>query len=91
MVAHQIRWFQVDFSTLCQPTAFLMLGDKIPGTDYKLTKFTHKEKARADRPRELKDASELTIVHTRTGNSVILVLNELVQIPASAPNSGEPK
>jgi len=44
VVAHQIRWFQVDFSTLCQPTAFLMLGDKIPGTDYKLTKFTHKER-----------------------------------------------
>ena len=71
--------FQVDTIDMRQPSAFLKLGDMVPGTRFKLLKFepkgTHAPNA------EEEDVSELTLVNVDTGKKLLLVLNRIANAP----------
>ena len=51
-----------------QPTAFIRIGDVVPGTKWKLTKFTFKENGN-------RDVSEVTLVHVDSRESMTLVFD----------------
>ena len=64
--------FQINTLDLRQPSEFLKLGEIVPNTKLKLTKFEYKvvnDPATA----EPKDASELTVTNIETGEATVLV------------------
>jgi hypothetical protein len=62
--------FQINWAD--RRSNFLKLGDTVPNTDFKLTKFEFKTRPNLKRGQE--DASELTLVHTATKQVIVLVL-----------------
>lgn len=73
--------FQINTLDVNQPTQFLKLGDKIEGTKFKLDKFEFKSFVTENGVKT--DISELTVVNTETGDSVLLVLEKIANSPDS--------
>jgi hypothetical protein len=65
-------YFQINTLDLRQPTEFLKLGDMIPNTTFKLTKFEYKTRPNPTRGTD-DDVSELTITNTKSGATAVLV------------------
>ena len=74
--------FQIKTIDLRQPSEFRKLGERIPNTKLKLSKFEYKVRRAADG--EEKDVSELTIVNVDTGEATVLVLGKVTNIPSAA-------
>ena len=74
--------FQINTIDLRQPTVFLMLGDMIPNTTFKLTKFEYKTRPNPSRGRD-DDVSELTITNTRSKETVVLVYQKTTDVSAA--------
>lgn len=72
--------FQVDTIDIKQPTAFLKIGEMIPSTKFKLERYAAKEVENV-KIKVMVDASELTLVNTETGESVVLVLGNVTDAP----------
>ncbi len=64
--------FAVTCSGLRQPKQFPKLGETIPGTKYEVTKFEFKTRPHPEVGEE--DISVLTLVHTETKETIILIL-----------------
>lgn len=68
--------FQVNTLDIRQPSDFLQLGNTISKTNYKLTKFTFKER-KNPKTGATEDVSELTVFNTLTRQEFVLVLGQL--------------
>lgn len=66
--------FQLNTLDIRQPLGFIMLGEKIPGTQYRLKSFVFKEEAGENR-------SELILEHTVTKATAVLPLNKVATLP----------
>ena len=73
--------FQVDTIDLRQPSAFLGVDDLIAHTPFKLNQFTYKSHLNAKTGEE-EDVSELTLINVKTGKTVVLILNKVVDAAA---------
>jgi hypothetical protein len=73
--------FQINTLSVRQPTQFLKLGDQIPKTKFKVEKFEYKM-AKTASDTDI-DVSELTLLNTETGASVVLVMNKITDSPDS--------
>jgi len=62
-------------------TYFKVIGDDIPGTNFKIDSFQPKEVPGADGTKN--DASEVTIINNQTGDKVVLPLKQIVDSPDS--------
>jgi hypothetical protein len=71
--------FQIDTLDLRQPSEFLKLGETIPHTHLKLTKYAYKVQ-RNQKLGEDEDASELTLVDTNTGKTTVLQYNNVTDV-----------
>ena len=76
--------FQLNTIDLKQPSDFLKLGDKVPNTKWKLTKFEYKTRINPQ-TREAEDVSELTVTNSETNQEVVLILNRMTDTAAPAP------
>ena len=76
--------FQINTIDLKQPSEFLKLGDKVPNTKWKLTKFEYKTRINPQ-TREAEDVSELTVTNSETNQEVVLILNRMTDTAAPAP------
>ena len=72
--------FQIDTIDLKQPSDFLKIGEQVPNTKYKLDKFQFKEAYNAS-IQEKEDVSELTLVNTDTGDTIVLIFNRVTNSP----------
>lgn len=61
-------------------TKFVKIGEEIEGTKFKVTKFEFKEQANA-KTGDKDDVSELTLTNTETSDTVVLVLNKVIDSP----------
>ena len=73
--------FQINRMDSRTPSAFLEVGDMIPGTRYRISKFINKSRRRHGTFGDDLDPSELVLVHTATGQTVVLIPNQTVAIP----------
>ena len=64
--------FQVNRLDVRQPSEFLKLGGTVTGSKFKLTKFEFK--TRQNPKGDDEDISELTLTHTETKETIVLVL-----------------
>jgi hypothetical protein len=74
--------FQVNTLDLRQPTEFLKLGDVIPNTPFKLTKFEYKTRPNPTRGTD-DDVSELTLKNIKSGATVVLVYQKVSDVSAA--------
>jgi len=79
--------FQINRLDIRAPSAFLTLGEIIPGTHLKLTKFNKHPPGGFG---ESDDVSQLELVDTQTGMHAILIMDRIVSIPFS-DDPGLPK
>ncbi len=89
--------FEINAIDLKQPTQYLKIGDLIPGTHFKLIKFTEKHVPNAATGGDM-DVSELLIEHTDNHAQLPLVLQQVATSPESIatfsyswPASGTPE
>ena len=75
--------FQVNTLDLRQPTEFLKIGDVIPRTKIKLVSFTSKTQLNP-KTGQMDDVSELTVAHSDTGKTTMLVLTRVTDVPDGA-------
>lgn len=61
-------------------TKFVKIGDLIEGTKFTVAKFEFKEQPNL-KTGDKEDATELTLVNTETNESVVLVLNKVIDSP----------
>jgi hypothetical protein len=75
--------FQLDTLDLRQPTMFVKIGERIPKTQLKLVSFIEKE---VNHPNggDRVNVSELTVRNIETGESAVMVLRKVTNIPNSA-------
>jgi hypothetical protein len=73
--------FAINTIDLKQPTQFLKVGDKIPGTRFKVVKFT--EKSKPNQYGTNMDVSELTLQQEETGEQLTLVKEQVAVSPES--------
>jgi hypothetical protein len=79
--------FQIDTVDLKQPSSFLQLGEQIPNTQLKLSKFVYKTRLNP-KSKESEDVSELTLVNVANGKTAVLILNQLSDASAAiGPNA----
>ena len=74
--------FQINTLDLRQSTQFLKLGDVIPNTHFKLTKFEYKTRPNPTRGTD-DDVSELTITNTKSGATAVLVYQKTTDVSAA--------
>ena len=74
--------FQINTLDQRQPTEFLKLGDVIPNTPFKLTKFQYKTRPNPSLGTE-DEVSELTITNIRSGATAILVYQKVNDVSAT--------
>jgi hypothetical protein len=72
--------FGINTVDLRQPTEFLKIGQTVPNTKFKLEKFEYKQKLN-DKTGEQDDVSELTLMNTETGDSIVLILTKVTNSP----------
>lgn len=72
--------FAVETIDRRQPTQFLAIGDKISGTPFVLKEYKKKE---VDQDGFMKDVSELTILNEETNETIVMVLDQVADSPAS--------
>ena len=75
--------FQINTIDLKQPSEFLKLGERVPNTKWKLTKFRFKELKGPTIDDE--DVSELTLTNTETKEEILLILNRVTDTTRPAP------
>jgi hypothetical protein len=75
--------FQVSTLDIKQPTNFLKLGERIPKTLLDLVSFTAKERPNP-KTGDPEDVSELTVKNVETGESAVMVLGKVTDVPNSA-------
>lgn len=73
--------FQVNPLDAGARTQFVKIGQVIENTKFKVTKFQFKQKLN-ESTGEQQDVSELTVENTETGDSVALVLDQVVSSPS---------
>jgi len=73
--------FQVNPLDAGARTQFVKIGQDIEGTKFKVMKFEKKERLN-DKTGEQQDVSELTVENTETGDSVALILDQIVSSPS---------
>ncbi len=74
--------FQINTVDVRQPTQFLKMNDMIPGTKFKIVKFEKKTQLN-EKTQAQDDISELTVQNTETEESVVLILNKVIDSPDS--------
>lgn len=74
--------FQINTVDVRQPSEFLKIGDTIPGTKLKLLKFEQKLQDFRNVAGEA-DFSELTVIHTETKETTVMVLGKMVNLPSA--------
>lgn len=72
--------FQINALDLRVPSEFLSIGATVGKTNFKIIKFEFKEQLNPSTG-EKEDVSELTVQNIETGDSVVLVLNKVVDSP----------
>ncbi len=61
-------------------TKFVKIGEEIEGTKFKVSKFEFKEKPNPSTG-DKEDVSELTLTNTETSETIVLVLNKVIDSP----------
>ena len=80
--------FQINTTAIGKGSVFLKLGDTLGGTKFKLEKFEAKLGTSPSGTEA--DVSELTLINTETGASLVVVLGKSTEIPADLPPSSAP-
>lgn len=70
--------YSVNTIDLNEPTQFLQIGDKIPGTEFQLKEFVPKT---IEERGIVRDVSELVFENNETGETVVLPLEQVVNSP----------
>ena len=73
--------FAINTIDLKQPTQFLKVGDTVPGTQFKIVKFT--EKYQPNQYGTNVDVSELTLQHQESGEQLKLIKEQVAVSPES--------
>jgi len=79
-VASRDMSFQIDSPDHKQPSAFLKLGDRVPGTHFRLSRFEYKTR-RNPQTGDEEDASELTLISIMSPQTVVLTLPKPINSP----------
>ncbi len=74
--------FQINAIDRGKRTEFLKLKEKVPSSPFVLDKFEQKNKVNLKTEAE-EDVSELTLINSETGDSVVLVLTKITDSPDS--------
>jgi hypothetical protein len=74
--------FQINTLDLRHPSVFLKLGDMIPNTTFKLSKFEYKTRRNPSLGTE-DDVSELTLKNVKSGATVVLVYQKVSDVSAA--------
>ena len=74
--------FQINTLDVRQPSVFLKIGDMVPKTHFKITKFEPKIVPNAATGGE-DDVSQLTVVDAESDAPIVLVLNKVIDSPDS--------
>ena len=61
-------------------TSFVEIGDRVPGTSFRVKKFDRKSRSNGDGT--VADVSELTLEDVETKKTVVLPFNRVVESPA---------
>jgi len=75
--------FQINTIDAGQRTEFLKIGEMIPNTPFKLTKFEYKTRPNPSLGTD-EEVSELTIANVKSGKTAILVYQKTTDVSAAA-------